>query len=91
MSRLLALTKRELTSYFFESPLKGVRIREIRRRAHLLGLDITGGAMGNDFGHAPDSDTTARQMKYFREWVDVFERMHLMLRLSPHLRERHGD
>jgi len=25
------------------------------------------------------------------EWVDVFERMLLMLRLSPMLRERHGD
>jgi len=25
------------------------------------------------------------------EWVDVFERMLLMLRLSPPLRERHGD
>ena len=25
------------------------------------------------------------------EWVDVFERMHLILRLSPHLRDRYGD
>jgi hypothetical protein len=26
-----------------------------------------------------------------REWVDVFERMHIILRLSPMLRERYGD
>lgn len=25
------------------------------------------------------------------EWIDIFERMFLMLRLSPPLRERHGD
>lgn len=26
-----------------------------------------------------------------QDWVDEFERIHLMLRLSPKLRERHGD
>jgi len=26
-----------------------------------------------------------------QEWVDHFERVHLMLRLSPRLRKRHGD
>jgi len=25
------------------------------------------------------------------EWVDIFERMQIMLRLSPPLRRRHGD
>jgi thiol-disulfide isomerase/thioredoxin len=29
--------------------------------------------------------------KMTAEWVDLFERVHLLLRLSPRLRERHGD
>ena len=37
---------------------------------------------------APPPDELAAEIG---EWVDLFERMHLMLRLSPHLRERHGD
>lgn len=26
-----------------------------------------------------------------QDWLDIFERFHLMLRLSPRLREKHGD
>jgi hypothetical protein len=26
-----------------------------------------------------------------QDWLDIFERIHLMLRLSPRLREKHGD
>jgi hypothetical protein len=26
-----------------------------------------------------------------QDWVDEFERVHLLLRLSPKLRQRHGD
>ncbi len=26
-----------------------------------------------------------------QDWLDIFERVHLMLRLSPRLREKHGD
>ena len=35
----------------------------------------------------PEEELVAEQS----EWVDVFERMILMARLSPPLRERHGD
>lgn len=37
---------------------------------------------------APPADQLAAEQE---EWVAVFERMQLMLRLSPPLRERHGD
>lgn len=36
----------------------------------------------------PDADLYARMTA---EWVDLFERAHLIARLSPRLRERHGD
>jgi thiol-disulfide isomerase/thioredoxin len=36
----------------------------------------------------PDDDSTARVVS---EWLDEFERAQLMLRLSPRLRQKHGD
>jgi thiol-disulfide isomerase/thioredoxin len=36
----------------------------------------------------PDADEMAATLQ---DWVDEFERVQLMLRLSPRLRERHGD
>jgi hypothetical protein len=37
---------------------------------------------------SPPADELEAEM---REWVDVFERMHIILRLAPMLRERYGD
>jgi hypothetical protein len=37
---------------------------------------------------APPPEELAAELA---EWVDIFERMLLMLRLAPMLRERHGD
>jgi sugar phosphate isomerase/epimerase len=68
----LGLDGAELTSYFFESPVEPTYINRIKRRAHLLGLDVTSGAMDNNFGHPPDSDVTRQQMQYFRTWLDHF-------------------
>ena len=71
----LGLDGAELTSYFFETPVERTYINRIKRRAHLLGLDITGGAMGNNFGHPPDSEVTRQQMQSFRPWLDHFADM----------------
>ncbi len=68
----LGLDAAELTSYFFRTPVERPYLHAIKRRAHLLGLDISGGAMSNDFTHAPGSAETERQMRYFRKWVDHF-------------------
>ena len=37
---------------------------------------------------APGADELAAEVQ---EWIDIFERMHLVLRLAPLLRERYGD
>lgn len=71
----LGLDGAELTSYFFETPVERSYVNRIKRRAHLLGLDITAGAMGNNFGHPPDSEITRQQMEYFRTWIDHFADM----------------
>src|SRR5690554_276054 len=39
----------ELTSYFFKEPIEPEVLLEIRRRAHLLGIDLAAGAIGNNF------------------------------------------
>ncbi len=68
----LGLEGVELTSYFFERPVKPARLNAIRRRAHLLGLDVAAAAMGNNFGHPPGSDEGKQNLAYFREWIDHF-------------------
>jgi hypothetical protein len=41
-----------------------------------------------DAGLYHDHDELSRELS---EWLEVIERFHLMVRLSPFLRERHGD
>ena len=40
-----------------------------------LGLDLTGGAMSNNFAYKPGSPENVGHMKYFRKWVDHFADM----------------
>ena len=68
----LGLDGAELTSYFFPSPLEVTYINQVKRRAHLLGIDITGGAMGNTFVHPPNSDLGRKEMEYFQFWINHF-------------------
>ena len=44
----------ELTAYFFDPDVTTADLNEIKRRAHVLGLDITGGAIGNNFSFPVD-------------------------------------
>ena len=62
----------EITSYFFQDPLPKSYLNEVKRRAHLLGLDLTGGAMSNNFAYKPGSPENLGHMKYFRKWLDHF-------------------
>jgi sugar phosphate isomerase/epimerase len=41
----------ELTGYFMPYPLKNDAINQLKLRAHIHGLDISGGAIGNNFTH----------------------------------------
>jgi sugar phosphate isomerase/epimerase len=68
----LGLEAAELTSYFFETPVRREYLNDLRRRAHLLGLHLNSGAMGNNFTHPPISDEGKKQQEYLRTWVDHF-------------------
>lgn len=65
----------ELTSYFLPNPCTAEHAFKLKRHAHLLGLDISGGAIGNNFSHAPDSQELAKQMEYTKQWIDTYAYM----------------
>lgn len=62
----------ELTAYFFDSDVTTADLNEIKRRAHVLGLDITGGAIGNNFSFPADDPFTAEQIAYTKTWIDHY-------------------
>ncbi len=73
-----------LTEDFFEIVRFGVRLLTVYRgkAQRELGATCDTGLV------APPEDQLAAEQN---EWVDIFERMLLMARLSPPLREKHGD
>jgi sugar phosphate isomerase/epimerase len=62
----------ELTAYFFDPEVTTADLNEIKRRAHVLGLDITGGAIGNNFSFPVDDPFTAEQIAYTKTWIDHY-------------------
>lgn len=65
----------ELTAYFFKTPVDRGVLHEIRRRAHLLGIDLVAGAIGNNFTHPPGSAEARQQLEYTCSWIDHFAEM----------------
>src|SRR5688500_2162218 len=49
----LGLEGTELTSYYFPKETTPDFVRALRRHAFRLGLDVSGTAIGNEFGHPP--------------------------------------
>jgi sugar phosphate isomerase/epimerase len=64
----------ELTSYFFPNPVKPEFLNQIKRKAHILGLDISGGAIGNNFTH-PAGDALEKQLAHLKTWIDHYADM----------------
>lgn len=62
----------ELTSYFFQLPVELSTLNGLKRKAHLLGLDLTSGAIGNNFSHAPGTPEADKQLRYTRDWLDHY-------------------
>lgn len=59
----------ELTSYYFPATVTADYIGALKRRAFLLGLDISGTAVGNNFC-LPPGDERRRQCALVKEWID---------------------
>ncbi len=62
----------ELTSYFFPKDLTPQYIRGLKQQCFQLGLDVSGTAVGNDFGHA-DEKARQEQIAHVKQWVDHAE------------------
>jgi sugar phosphate isomerase/epimerase len=59
----------ELTSYYFPQPVTEDYLRQLKRHCFRLGLDISGTAVGNDFGHPPGPERE-RQIANVKRWVE---------------------
>jgi sugar phosphate isomerase/epimerase len=63
----------DITGYFFPSYPKAPSdslINAVKRRAHVLGLDISGTGVKNDFAN-PDAAKRAADVQLVKEWIDV--------------------
>lgn len=68
----LGLEGTELTSYYFPKTITHEYLRDLKRQAFRLGLDISGTAVGNDFGH-PDGTLRQKQIEMVKQWIDYAE------------------
>lgn len=59
----------EPTSYYVPEPLPDGYLQALRRRAFLLGLTVSGTAIGNTFTHPP-GEKRDEQMAYAKRWID---------------------
>ena len=65
----------EVTSYFLQDPCPRTLAFEIKRKAHQLGLEISGGAIANNFAFDPSSEELAEQMAHVERWVSTYAAM----------------
>jgi sugar phosphate isomerase/epimerase len=59
----------ELTSYYFPKSTTPEYLRALARQCFRLGLDVSGTAVGNDFGHPPGEKRT-EQIASVKQWIE---------------------
>jgi sugar phosphate isomerase/epimerase len=62
----------ELTSYYFPDPVTPEYLRGLKQQCFRLGLDVSGTAVGNDFGHPPGEERD-KQINALKKWIDNAE------------------
>lgn len=67
----LNLDAAELTAYYFPQTITSDYLNGLKRHAHLAGLDISGGAIGNNFTIDPGPDFE-KQMATTKKWIDTY-------------------
>jgi sugar phosphate isomerase/epimerase len=68
----MGLEGTELTSYYFPKDVTQDYLLQIKKRCFELGLDISGTAVGNDFGW-PAGEKRQAQIALVKRWVDHAE------------------
>jgi sugar phosphate isomerase/epimerase len=59
----------ELTSYYFPNPVTREYLLQRKEQCRTLGLEVSGTAVGNDFGHPP-GEKREQQIQLVKNWVD---------------------
>jgi len=62
----------ELTSYYFPEPTTNEYLCKLKQHCFRLGLDISGTAVGNDFGFPPGEERD-QQLHMVKRWIDHAE------------------
>lgn len=62
----------ELTSYYFPKPATPEYLRKLKAHCFRAGLDVSGTAVGNDFGHPP-GEMRQQQIDALKQWIDHAE------------------
>ncbi len=62
----------ELTSYYFPKETTANYLHALRQQCFRLGLDVSGTAIGNEFGHPPGEKRNAEIAKT-KQWIDHAE------------------
>ena len=70
----LGLEGTELTQYYFPQTVTDDYLFGLRRRAHLAGVDITGGAIGNKFTLNP-GPALDEQVAYTKTWIGHYAKL----------------
>ena len=68
----LGLEGTELTSYYFPKTVTLGYLRQLKSEAFRLGLDVSGTAVGNDFGHT-DPARRKQEIQGVKRWIRYAE------------------
>lgn len=68
----MSLDAAELTSYYFPTPTRADYLRQLKQHCFRLGLDVSGTAVGNDFGFEPGAQRD-QQIASVKEWIEFAE------------------
>jgi sugar phosphate isomerase/epimerase len=68
----LNLEGAELTSYYFPKETNREYVQGLRRQCFRLGLDVSGTAIGNEFGH-PQGEKRDAEIAKTKLWIDYAE------------------
>ncbi|MBN1852154.1 MAG: sugar phosphate isomerase/epimerase [Pirellulales bacterium] len=68
----MGLEGTELTSYYIPKPVIPSYLRQLKQQCFQLGLEISGTAVGNDFGF-PEGAARRRQIASVKKWIEYSE------------------
>ena len=66
----MGLEGTELTSYYFPKAITPDYLRQLAQRCFRLGLNVSGTAVGNDFGH-PLGELRQKEIAGVKRWIEL--------------------